>query len=380
MNPTKNLLVALLTLLLSMTLALSTASADEARPAPKRSHIDLVIALDTSNSMDGLIDSARQKVWDLVNEMATAKPTPILRVGLISYGNDSYRESGWTRVDQALTDDLDAVYEKLMALKTNGGTEYVGRALHVARTQMKWDKNPKALKMIFVAGNESADQDLEHVALKEAGSLIAQDVLVNTIYCGDDSEPDAKSWREVALRADGKFANIARNGGAVVIATPYDDRLNELSGKLNQTYVAYGSRGAAKKEAQAAMDMEASGMSGSAGAARARAKSSKLYRNSGWDLVDALEEEDVDLDKIADDELPQEMRGMSKAERRAYVDKKKAERAAVQKEIAELSKKRDAYIKEEMSKRGEREKDAFDEAVSGAIRDQAKRKNIVFEE
>ena len=36
-------------------------------PSPSPRHVDLVIALDTSSSMDGLIDSARQKLWDVVD-------------------------------------------------------------------------------------------------------------------------------------------------------------------------------------------------------------------------------------------------------------------------------------------------------------------------
>src|SRR5262245_55902717 len=61
--------------------------------------VDVVIALDTSNSMDNLIDAARRKLWDIVNELAKAKPTPKLRVALISYGNTDYSaEKGWVAI------------------------------------------------------------------------------------------------------------------------------------------------------------------------------------------------------------------------------------------------------------------------------------------
>lgn len=372
---------ALLTLFAVLLTLGGVAAADEARkPTAERSHIDMVVALDTSNSMDGLIDSARQKIWDLVNDMATAKPTPILRVGLISFGNDSYSEPGWTRVDVALTDDLDAVYEKLMALKTSGGTEYVGRALHVARTKMDWRKDRKALKLVFVAGNESADQDMSFGAIKEAGQLIQNDVIVNTIYCGAESDDDARGWRQVALRADGQFANIAADGGAVVINTPFDDQLNALSGRLNTTYVPYGVHGTAKKESQSMRDEEAADLSASAGAARAAAKSSALYRNSHWDLVDALTEGRVKLEDVEEDALPAELRGKTLAQRRAYIDRKAKERVEIQAQIAELSEKRDAYIAAERDKMAAPAESAFDEAVGGALRDQAKRKSIHFAE
>src|SRR6476660_6836209 len=61
-----------------------------AGPTEKRADIDLALCLDTSNSMDGLIDAAKQKLWDLVNTLARARPTPNLRVALYSYGNTHY--------------------------------------------------------------------------------------------------------------------------------------------------------------------------------------------------------------------------------------------------------------------------------------------------
>ncbi|MHC4652135.1 MAG: hypothetical protein ACYTES_14940 [Planctomycetota bacterium] len=41
--------------------------------------VDLAICLDTSGSMSGLINAARQKLWAIVNELALAEPTPKLR-------------------------------------------------------------------------------------------------------------------------------------------------------------------------------------------------------------------------------------------------------------------------------------------------------------
>ena len=52
--------------------------------------VEVVLCLDVSSSMDGLIASAKQKLWDIVNDLARAKPTPELRVALYSYGNNAY--------------------------------------------------------------------------------------------------------------------------------------------------------------------------------------------------------------------------------------------------------------------------------------------------
>ncbi len=343
-------------------------------PEVQRSTIDIVIALDTSNSMDGLINAARQKLWDIVNDLATAKPTPILRVGVVSFGNDGYNNEGWTRIDIPLTDDLDSVHQKLMGLTTNGGTEYVGSAIKTSLDNMQWSQDKNTLKMIFVAGNESADQDPKHRALDLAARAIQRDIIVNTIFCGNEGS-DAVSWRDVAQRADGQYAAIAADGGAVVVNTPYDQRLNELSGQLNSTYIAYGREGEAAMVRQQAADKSALQMGGGVAAGRAAAKSSALYRNSNWDLVDA-EADGRDVKDIPTEQLPAEMQKMTPAQRQAHVDKMKQRREELQKEIQTLNKKREEYVRKEMAKNGK--EDAFDVAVKKAVRKQASAKNIAF--
>src|SRR4029450_13172878 len=101
--------------------------------------VDLAICLDTSGSMQGLINAARVKLWEIVNDLALAKPTPKLRVALLTYGNDGHKaENGWVNIHIPFTEDLDAVSKQLFALTTNGGTELVGRVLKAAGEQLQW--------------------------------------------------------------------------------------------------------------------------------------------------------------------------------------------------------------------------------------------------
>jgi hypothetical protein len=90
-----------------------------------RSAVDVAILLDTSNSMDGLIDQARSQLWTIVQQFARAEKegkTPELRVTIFEYGNSGLPASeGYIRQVVQLTDDLDKVSEALFALKTNGG-------------------------------------------------------------------------------------------------------------------------------------------------------------------------------------------------------------------------------------------------------------------
>jgi hypothetical protein len=340
-------------------------------------HVDLVIALDTSSSMDGLIDSARQKLWDVVNVLSQARPQPILRVGLISYGNDGYdAHVGWVRKESDLTTDLDSVYARLFALQTNGGTEYVARAVHDATHTMKWSQDPKALKIIFVAGNEPATQDPQipvDAAVKDAR---ASHIFVNAIYCGTDGGGDAIGWREVARAGSGRYAAIDQNH-TVAIATPEDAELAKLSGALNRTYIAYGHAGAERKKNQEQQDKNAIAAGAPAAASRAAAKSGGLYRADGWDLVDARAHGGKDIKTIPTAELPAPMQAMPPAAREAYVEGKAKERARIQKQIAEVSHKREGYLRAERAKLKPGQAD-LDDAMVGAIKTEAKSAGFGF--
>src|SRR6476619_1382750 len=116
---------------------LSVAAPPAAAPKP----VDVVLCLDTSNSMDGLIDSAKRKLWAVVNDLAKVEPTPALRVALYSYGNNTYDASkGWVRREVELTTDLDEIYKRVNGLKTAapGSDEYVARVTRDALAELKW--------------------------------------------------------------------------------------------------------------------------------------------------------------------------------------------------------------------------------------------------
>lgn len=349
-------------------------------PAPTR-HVDLVICLDTSGSMSGLIESAKQKLWAVVNELATAKPKPVLRVALYQYGNDGIpKDTGWVEKLCDLTDDLDSVYGKLFPLRTNGGTEYVARVVKRATEDLQWNMDKGTLRLIFVAGNEPATQDEATNKLQDVCKAAAgKGIVVNTIHCGSEAEGRNSGWADAATWADGKYAAIDQDSGTVVVATPYDKKIAELGVELNKTYAAYGPGGAPGAANQAAQDANAVSAGAPAAADRAKAKSSGLYSNAGWDLVDAVEAKRVDLEKVDAKDLPEDMRKMSLEERKAHLAAMKDRRAAVQDEVRKLSALRDEHVKAEMAKNGLSDKAAFDSALRGAVRDQAEKAGFAFE-
>jgi hypothetical protein len=356
-------------------------AAEGPKPAAGAKNIDLVICLDISGSMQGLVNSARAKLWDVVNEMARIKPAPNLRVALYSYGgieqNGYDKALGWVRKELDLTTDLDALYGKLFGLKIAGGLEYVARVCRDAVDQLKWSEEKDALKIIFVCGNEPASQD-KVVSLKEAADKAkARGIVINPIFCGNAQHGDARDWIEFTQMTGGRFASIDHNRGAVAIATPMDKQLVELGAKLNVTYIAYGKDGKSKALNQEAQDRNAAGVSAPVYAARVVTKNSALYNCEDWDLVDCIKRNPkFDLAKVPEAELPEAMRKMTPEQRLAHVKEMTAKRAALQRQIDELTVKRNAYIAQELKRHQGDAGRVFDAALRETIRIQAGQKGI----
>jgi len=313
-------------------------------------YIKVALLLDTSNSMDGLIDQAKAQLWEIVNELSYAKcksVRPNLEIALYEYGNDGLvAKEGYLRKILAFTDDLDDVSKELFSLTTNGGSEYCGAVIQASLDQLDWGNDADDLKMIFIAGNEPFTQG--KVDFRDAGNNAKEkDVVVNTIFCGDYSHGVSSNWKEGALLTYGDYMAINHDQKTIHIASPYDDRILQLNIQLNGTYIPYGSRGKMKMAVQREQDSNAAGYSKENAVSRTVSKGSHLYKNSSWDLVDAEEEEGFSYDKLKEEDLPENLKGKSKAEIKAYVAKQKTERNRVQQEISELNKQRRKFITEQ---------------------------------
>lgn len=360
-------------------------SADAPKPEPAKTpalaqEIDVALCLDVSGSMQGLIDSAKNKLWDIVNELAKAKPSPKLRVALYSYGHQTYdAKKGWVRKELDLSGDLDALYQKLFALTINGGEEYVGRVCRDAIKDQPWSKAKNALRLIFVCGNEPASQD-PLVKLKDLAALAKEtDIIINPIYCGNADDNDARDWRELATMAHGRFANINHNK-QVVIATPVDKELAKLANELNSTYVAYG-KDKGKKDNQAAQTANAGKAGEAVLAARVSAQNTAFYMCDDWCLVDRCKKDPkFDITKLKDEELPENMKKMTKEQRVQHVKDMTKKRDTLNQKITELTKQREAFLRDEAKRNPNAVDRAFDASVRETLRIQAGAKGLKIPE
>jgi hypothetical protein len=370
--------------ILALCLATSLWTNADARssqvPPETTAPVDLVIALDVSGSMDGLIDSAKQRLWDIVNELGTAQPRPRLRVAIITFGNPNYgAQSGYVRIDQAFSTDLDLTNKTLFSFQTDGGDEYVARAVHTALNQLDWSADANALRVMFVAGNEAATQDPQFNLQQVAQAAMQRGIAVNAIYCGDEQDADATGWREVARFTDGFYASINQQAAAVAnVSTPMDAQLAELNRDLNETYLPFGADGQRGRSNQLEQDEAVAELSKPAMASRAITKSSGLYSSSQWDLVDAVK----DGKKLADvpvDALPEPMQALGASEREAFVVAAAEKREAVQARIQAIGKERQSYIETKRAESADTEV-GLDDAMKQGLRRIAESRGYEFAE
>ena len=374
----------MMSMVVALAVLVGSVSATEAKTtADGRPVIQLALLLDTSNSMDGLINQAKTELWKIVNEFATAKKkgkTPHLEVALYEYGKSSLpAKEGYIRMIVPLSTNLDKISEELFALKTNGGSEYCGQVIDRATTELAWSEDGGDLKIIVVAGNEPFTQGPVDYK-KAAKAAISKGIMINTIFCGPEDTGIQGMWKDGAVLADGRFMNIDQNQAVVHIAAPQDKKIAELNGRLNKTYVAYGKKGKMAVARQVAEDANAATLSVEVASERAVTKSSGFYRNADWDLVDAAGDGTVDLSEVEEEALPEEMRGLDEKGRKEYVEKKTEERKKIQAEIQKLNKDRKNYVAAERKKMDKSGSESLDSALIKAVRSQAVEADFEFAE
>jgi hypothetical protein len=341
--------------------------------------VQLVILFDTSNSMDGLLNQAKSRIWAIVNEVSKLRfqgEIPQLEIAMYDYGNQALLlKDNYVRQQLNFTQNLDLVSEKLFSLTTNGGDEFCGAVIQTSLKDLSWSNDSKDLKIIYIAGNEPFNQG--PVSYKEACTLAkTKGVIISTIFCGAYDEGVRTFWQDGATCSGGDFFNINSDQTVHYISTPYDSLIQTYNYKLNGTYVSYGSEGRLRKSKQAREDDNAGAMSESVMVERINAKAGANYRNGDWDLVDAVAMDSTILEKLTEEQLSDELKGKTDEDIKNIVAEKSKERENLKKEIGSLNLQREAFIAEQ-TKKSSTKTDDFGTAVAKSLRSHAE--NIGFD-
>jgi len=342
--------------------------------------IQVALLLDTSNSMDGLIEQAKSQLWKIVSELNRTEQNgkiPDLEIAVYEYGNDNLSAlNGYVRQISPFTKDMDDISEKLFALTTNGGSEYCGQVIKTSLNQLDWRDRPNDLRLIYIAGNEGFNQGLISYkgVCKQAKN---QDIIVNTIFCGNEDDGINSYWKDGAAIANGNYMSMNQNKETVYTESPYDQQIDRLNDELNDSYVPYGKDGAKYKAKQKMQDDNAANYSIVNKVDRATFKSSKNYSNEKWDLIDAYKK-DKSVIKKKKSELPAKYQNKGDKEIEKELEEDLKKRKKIKAEIKDLSNKRRDYVKQiEATKK---DTSSLENSIIKSLKKQAKSKGYKIKE
>lgn len=350
----------------------------------KTAKIEVVFVLDTTGSMSGLIQAAKEKIWSIASTMASAQQAPEIKMGLVAY-----RDRGDAYVTKVidLSGDLDSVYASLMDFKAAGGgdgPESVNQALHDAVQKISWSKGQDVYKVVFLVGDAPPHMDYQDDVKYPTTIALAKKkgIVINAIQCGASGSTRTK-WLHMASLGDGRYFQVEQGGGAVAVSTPFDRKLAELSRKLDDTRLYYGSKEvkAEKRKKVAATDKLHRAASPASRARRATFNASKSGKNNlfgSGDLVEDVISGRVELDEIKKDHLPASVQVMAPKKQEMFIRQQAKRRAELQAKIGKLSQSRSRYLKKKAKESGGF-KDSLDEKLYSAVREQAGKKGLVYE-
>ncbi len=352
--------------------------------AEKKPVVDVVFVLDTTSSMTGLIQAAKEKIWSIATTMASAQPTPEIRLGLVAF-----RDRGDAYITQVtdLSTDLDSAYARLMDFRAVGGgdgPESVNQALYDAVHRVSWSQDPKAFKVIFLVGDAPPHMDYPDDVkypdtLREAKR---RGITVNTIQAGQNSGT-TQEWQQIASLGSGDYFQVDADGSTVAIATPFDEKMAELSKELDGTRLYYGSeeeRKAKQSKVEAAEKLHAAA-SVESRARRATfnaSKSGKANLLGDKELVDDVVTGRVDLDSLKPESLPAPMRALPPEEQKAVIAQTAKKRDDLQREIKDLADQRAKFLDEQVAITGGAGA-SLDAKIYEAIREQGSSVGLSYE-
>ena len=372
----------ILTTITQLTFASTPPKNNQVKPT--QPHIEVCFVLDTTGSMGGLIEAAKQKIWSIANQIVKSKPSPELKIGLVAYRD---RGDEYVTKPFPLTNDIDTVYAHLTQFVAAGGgdePESVNEALAVAVHKMEWSSDSHVLKIIFLVGDAPPHMDYPDdvkypVTCEEAAT---KGIIINSVQCGAIAEttPD---WQKIAKLAEGRFIAIGETGDVAVIATPMDKKLAELNVSIGKTLVPYGKT----EEQNEVLSKQKLSESSFAATASAPAASDRLAYNvatgkavqGDHELVADYESKPDTLKKIDSSDLPAPLQKMKPEEVEAYLKQQATSRKDLQNQISELSRQRDDYLANERKKLVGR-KDSFDEEVAKILAEEAAEKGLVHQD
>lgn len=354
---------------------------EQAQTQQHKQKIEVVFVLDTTGSMGGLIEGAKNKIWHIANEIQNAKTEVEVRIGLIAYRD---RGDDYVTKHFSITNDIHSIYAELIEFRAGGGGDHpesVNQALYEAIRQQNWSKANDTLRMVFLVGDAPPKMNYQDdVKYMQSVKLANEkDIIINTILAGND-QITKRVWQEIAQNANGAFSQIAQDGNVTIIKTPYDDKIKQLNLQLNTTVILYGDATTRRKAQKVMESIKVAAPSASSDMAAYNLKrdvKNRVFSGKG-DLLQDLSTNDAEIGSLIAKQLPTIMQDMDESERVIYINEMQEKRSKIQTQIDDLVKKRNIYKSKESKKLSASEKDSFDENLMSIIRTEAETKGILY--
>jgi len=157
-----------------------------------------------------------------------------------------------------------------------------------------------------------------------------------------------------------------------------DKELSRLNERIGATLIPYGDRTLQAEVHAKFAAAKSAPVSAMADRLTYNSKTGRAVQGRG-ELVDALNDKTIKLEEIDQKQLPGELQELDREELQKRITKARDERSDLQKQIVEVSKKREAYIQSENKRlAAEGKGDAFDQKVAETLRGQAAKKGISY--
>jgi len=366
---------------LAISIAIATMAINTPAEASSRyEKVEVAFVLDTTGSMSGLIEGAKQKIWSIANEIIDVEEDSQTKVSFALIG---YRDRGDAYVTKSydMTDDIHGIYGNLLQFQAKGGgdrPESVNQALYEAVNDLSWSSDGKTLRMVFLVGDAPPHMDYDNDIQYPQTTRMAnnRDIIINTIQAGRDSET-SRIWRTIAKLGQGDYVAIPQDGGMQVINSPYDQDIEVLQQRISNSTMGYGNAETRKKFRSKRDTVLGASSSVASDMAEYRLKAGKSNQviTGVNELIEDYEDGKIKLEEIAVDDLPNELKDLSVEKRQAKVETLVAERAQLNKKLKTLVKQRETFVETKRKENeAKTEEDAFDTQIRKSIERQMKSK------
>ncbi len=184
------------------------ASGTAAQEGPR---LDVVFLLDATGSMGDEIGAVKEKIREMISEIALGDPAPDVRFGIVAYRD---RDDEYVTRTYWLTRNIDRIVENLDEIEADGGGDYpesFNEGLHVAVQELNWELDGSVSRLIFLIADAPPHLDYPDDYDYQREMSVARDrgIAIHAIGAsGLDREGEA-IFREVAEGTEGQFQWLA---------------------------------------------------------------------------------------------------------------------------------------------------------------------------